>query len=114
MVGTGKYCRGSKLMAEFTNHLILKTEEELPNQLAIEYFNIVKKHGPEDIIQTLEDSVMMHYVQDNIHNYEVNLTRAITAEEGDPIAEALDGAMDYDFELEASASAETDITNGIK
>jgi len=101
-------------MAEFTNHLILKTEEELPNQLAIEYFNIVKKHGPEDIIQTLEDSVMMHYVQDNIHNYEVNLTRAITAEEGDPIAEALDGAMDYDFELEASASVETDITNGIK
>ena len=57
---------------------------------------------------------MMHYVQDNIHNYEVNLTRAITAEEGDPIAEALDGAMDYDFELEASASVETDITNGIK
>ena len=101
-------------MAEFTNHLILKTEEELPNQLAIEYFNIVKKHGPEDIIQTLEDSVMMHYVQDNIHNYEVNLTRAITAEEGDPIAEALDDAMDYDFELEASASVETDITNGIK
>ena len=101
-------------MAEFTNHLILKTEEELPDQLAIGYFNIVKKHGPEDIIQTLEDSVMMHYVQDNIHNYEVNLTRAITAEEGDPIAEALDGAMDYDFELEASASVETDITNGIK
>ena len=101
-------------MAEFTNHLILKVEEELPNQLAIGYFNIVKKHGPDNIIQTLEDSVMMHYVQDNIHNYEVNLTRAITAEEGDPIAEALDGAMDYDFELEASASVETDITNGIK
>ena len=101
-------------MAEFTNHLILKTEEELPDQLAIGYFNIVKKHGPEDIIQTLEDSVMMHYVQDNIHNYEVNLTRAITAEEGDLIAEALDGVMDYDFELEASASVETDITNGIK
>ena len=101
-------------MAEFTNHLILKVEEELPNQLAIGYFNIVKKHGPDNIIQTLEDSVMMHYVQDNIHNYEVNLTRAITAEEGDPIAEALDGAMDYDFELEASANIETDITNGIK
>ena len=101
-------------MAEFTNHLILKVEEELPNQLAIGYFNIVKKHGPEDIIQTLEDSVMMHYVQDNIHNYEVNLTSAITAKEGDPIAEALDGAMDYDFELEASANIETDITNGIK
>ena len=101
-------------MAEFTNHLILKTEEELPNQLAIEYFNIVKKHGPEDIIQTLEDSVMVHYIQDDVHNYEVNLTRAITAEEGDLIAEALDGVMDYDFELEASASAETDITNGIK
>ena len=101
-------------MAEFTNHLILKTEQELPDQLAIGYFNIVKKHGPADIIQTLEDSVMMHYVQDNIHNYEVNLTRAITAEEGDPIAEALDDAMDYDFELEASASIETDITNGIK
>ena len=101
-------------MAEFTNHLILKTEKELPNQLAIEYFNIVKKHGPEDIIQTLEDSVMVHYIQDDVHNYEVNLTRAITAEEGDPIAEALDDAMDYDFELEASASVETDITNGIK
>ena len=101
-------------MAEFTNHLILKVEEELPNQLAIGYLNIVKKHGPKDIIQTLEDSVMMHYVQDKVHNYEVNLTRAITAEEGDPIAEALDGAMDYDFELEASASIETDITNGIK
>ena len=101
-------------MAEFTNHIILKVEEELPNQLAIGYFNIVKKHGPDNIIQTLEDSVMMHYVQDNIHNYEVNLTRAITAEEGDPIAEALDGAMDYDFELEASANIETDITNGIK
>ena len=101
-------------MAEFTNHLILKTEEELPNQLAIEYFNIVKKHGPEDIIQTLEDSVMVHYIQDDVHNYEVNLTRAIAAEEGDLIAEALDGAMDYDFELEASASVETDITNGIK
>lgn len=101
-------------MAEFTNHLILKVEEELPNQLAIGYFNIVKKHGPDNIIQTLEDSVMMHYVQDNIHNYEVNLTRAITAEEGDPIAEALDDAMDYDFELEASANIETDITNGIK
>ena len=101
-------------MAEFTNHLILKTEEELPNQLAIEYFNIVKKHGPEDIIQTLEDSVMVHYIQDDVHNYEVNLTRAITAEEGDLIAEALDGVMDYDFELEASANIETDITNGIK
>ena len=101
-------------MAEFTNHLILKVEEQLPDQLAVGFFNIVKKHGPEDIIQTLEDSVMMHYVHDNIPNYDVNLPRAITAEEGDPIAEALDDAMDYDFELEASASVETDITNGIK
>ena len=100
-------------MAEFTNRLILKTEE-LPNELAIKFFNIVKNNGPEDIIQTLEDSVMVHYVQDDIHHYEVNLTRAITAEEGDPIAEALDNAMDYDFELEASANIETDITNGIK
>ena len=101
-------------LSEFTNHLILKVEEELPDNIAVEFFNIIKKHGPKNIIQTLEDSVMMHYVQDNIHNYEVNLTRAITAEEGDPIAEALDDAMDYDFELEASASVETDITNGIK
>ena len=48
-------------MAEFTNHLILKVEEQLPDQLAVGFFNIVKNHGPEDIIQTLEDSVMMQY-----------------------------------------------------
>ena len=35
-------------------------------------------------------------------------------EEGDSIAEALDDAMDYDFELEASTSIETDLVNGIK
>jgi len=101
-------------LAEFTNHLILKMDEELPDQLAVNFFNIVQKHGPDDIVQTMEDSVMLHYVQDNIHSYEVNLTRSILPEEGDSIAEALDDAMDYDFELEASTSIETDLVNGIK
>ena len=101
-------------MAEFTNHLILKMNEELPDKLAVRFFDVVSTFGPDDIIQTMEDSVILHYVQDNVHNYEVNLTRAITAEEGDPIAEALDDAMDYDFELEASTSIETDLVNGIK
>ena len=61
-------------MAEFTNHLILKMDEELPDQLAVLFFDVVNTIGPDDIVQTMEDSVMLHYVQDNIHNYEVNLT----------------------------------------
>lgn len=101
-------------MAEFTNHLILKMDEELPDNLAVNFFNIVQKHGPEDIVQTMEDSVMLHYVEDYTHHYEVNLTRSIQPDEGDSIAEALDDAMDYDFELEASTSIETDLVNGIK
>ena len=40
-------------MAEFTNHLILKMDEELPDNLAVNFFNIVQKHGPEDIVQTM-------------------------------------------------------------
>lgn len=101
-------------MAEFTNHLILKMDEELPDDLAVLFFDVVNTFGPDDIVQTMEDSVMLHYVQGNEHNYEVNLTRSIQPEEGDKIAEALDDAMDYDFELEASTSIETDLVNGIK
>ena len=93
---------------------ILKMDEELPDQLAVLFFDVVNTIGPDDIVQTMEDSVMLHYVQDNIHNYEVNLTRSVQPEEGDKIAEALDDAMDYDFELEASTSIETDLVNGIK
>lgn len=101
-------------MSEFINHLTLKIDNELPAELAVRFFNVVNTVGPDDIVQTMEDSVMVHYVLDDMHNYEINLTRSISEEEGDPIAEALDDAMDYDFELEASTSIETDLVNGIK
>jgi hypothetical protein len=101
-------------MSEFINHLTLKIDNELPAELAVRFFDVVNTVGPDDIVQTMEDSVMVHYVLDDIHNYEINLTRSISEEEGDPIAEALDDAMDYDFELEASTSIETDLVNGIK
>ncbi len=101
-------------MSEFINHLTLKIDNELPAELAVRFFDVVNTVGPDDIVQTMEDSVMVHYVLDNMHNYEINLTRSISEEEGDPIAEALDDAMDYDFELEASTSIETDLVNGIK
>lgn len=101
-------------MSKFINHLTLKIDNELPAELAVLFFDVVNTIGPDDIVQTMEDSVMVHYVLDDIHNYEINLTRSISEEEGDPIAEALDDAMDYDFELEASTSIETDLVNGIK
>jgi len=101
-------------MSEFINHLTLKIDNELPAELAVRFFDVVNTVGPDDIVQTMEDSVMVHYVLDDMHNYEINLTRSISEEEGDPIAEALDDAMDYDFELEASTSIETDLVNGIK
>tara|TARA_B110001454_G_C12648383_1_gene404372 strand:+ start:653 stop:958 length:306 start_codon:yes stop_codon:yes gene_type:complete len=101
-------------MSEFINHLTLKIDNELPAELAVRFFDVVNTVGPDDIVQTMEDSVMVHYMLDDMHNYEINLTRSISEEEGDPIAEALDDAMDYDFELEASTSIETDLVNGIK
>tara|TARA_B100000949_G_scaffold155164_1_gene136301 strand:- start:1357 stop:1662 length:306 start_codon:yes stop_codon:yes gene_type:complete len=101
-------------MSEFINHLTLKIDNELPDKLAVRFFDVVNSFGPDDIVQTIEDNVMVHYVLNDRHNYEINLTRSISEEEGDPIAEALDDAMDYDFELEASTSIETDLVNGIK
>ena len=101
-------------MSEFLNHLTLKMDNELPDELAVRFFDVVNSFGPDDIVQTIEDNVMVHYVLNDMHNYEINLTRSISEEEGDPIAEALDDAMDYDFELEASTSIETDLVNGIK
>jgi hypothetical protein len=101
-------------MSKFINHLTLKIDNELPAELAVLFFDVVNTIGPDDIVQTMEDSVMVHYMLDDMHNYEINLTRSISEEEGDPIAEALDDAMDYDFELEASTSIETDLVNGIK
>ena len=77
-------------MSEFINHLTLKINNELPAELAVRFFDVVNTVGPDDIVQTMEDSVMVHYVLDNMHNYEINLTRSISeasATTGEPMWE---------------------------
>ena len=91
-------------MEEFEHHIRLSVGDELGIEDVKFYYDVVKNMSFTDIVEPEEesDTIMVYHIKDDMHNYDISLSRDITSDEGDLIAVELEESTKFDFMLEAT------------
>ena len=91
-------------MEEFEHHIRLSVGDELGIEDVKFYYDIVKNMAFTDVVEPEEDSdtIMVYHIKDDMHNYDISLSRDITPDEGDLIAIELEESSEFDFMIEAT------------
>ena len=95
----------------YQHHIQLKTPEKLGAQTAIQWFQVVKRYGPPNVVysyQQGENFVAMEYGvcegDEFPHAYVVPLTRDMSAQEAQVVVAAWEYMYDGDFDVELSSN----------
>ena len=91
-------------MEEFEHHIRLSVGNKLQLEDVKFYYNVVKNMPFTDIVEPEEesDTIMVYHKKDDMHNYDISLSRDITPDEGDLVAIELEESTEFDFMLEAT------------
>jgi len=91
-------------MEEFEHHIRLSVADELQIEDVKFYYDVVKNMSFSDIVEPEEesDTIMVYHKKDDMHNYDISLSRDITSDEGDLVAVELEESTEFDFMLEAT------------
>ena len=91
-------------MEEFEHHIRLSVGNELQIEDVKFYYDVVKNMPFTDIVEPEEesDTIMVYHIKDDMHNYDISLSRDITPDEGDLIAIELEESTEFDFMIEAT------------
>ena len=91
-------------MEEFEHHIRLSVGDELGIEDVKFYYDVVKNMAFTDIVEPEEesDTIMVYHIKDDMHNYDISLSRDITPDEGDLIAIELEESTEFDFMIEAT------------
>ena len=91
-------------MEEFEHHIRLSVGDELGREDVKFYYDVVKNMAFTDVVEPEEDSdtIMVYHIKDDMHNYDISLSRDITPDEGDLIAIELVESTEFDFMIEAT------------
>ena len=91
-------------MEEFEHHIRLSVADELQIEDVKFYYDVVKNMPFTDIVEPDEesDTIMVYHKKDDMHNYDISLSRDITPDEGDLVAVELEESTEFDFMLEAT------------
>ena len=91
-------------MEEFEHHIRLSVANELQIEDVKFYYDVVKNMSFSDIVEPEEesDTIMVYHKKDDMHNYDISLSRDITSDEGDLVAVELEESTEFDFMLEAT------------
>jgi len=91
-------------MEEFEHHIRLSVGNKLQLEDVKFYYDVVKNMPFTDIIKSEEesDTIMVYHIKDDMHNYDISLSRDITPDEGDLVAIELEESTEFDFMLEAT------------
>jgi hypothetical protein len=91
-------------MAEFEHHIRLSVGNKLQLEDVKFYYDVVKNMPFTDIVEPEEesDTIMVYHKKDDMHNYDISLSRDITPDEGDLVAIELEESTEFDFMLEAT------------
>ena len=91
-------------MEEFEHHIRLSVGDELQIEDVKFYYDVVKNMPFADIVEPEEDSdtIMVYHIKDDMHNYDISLSRDITPDEGDLVAIELEESTEFDFMIEAT------------
>ena len=91
-------------MEEFEHHIRLSVADELGIEDVKFYYDVVKNMAFTDVVEPEEesDTIMVYHIKDDMHNYDISLSRDITPDEGDLIAIVLEESTEFDFMIEAT------------
>ncbi len=91
-------------MEEFEHHIRLSVGNKLQLEDVKFYYDVVKNMPFTDIVEPEEesDTIMVYHKKDDMHNYDISLSRNITPDEGDLVAIELEESTEFDFMLEAT------------
>jgi|TARA_B100000959_G_C14672019_1_gene496891 hypothetical protein len=91
-------------MEEFEHHIRLSVGNKLQLEDVKFYYDVVKNMPFTDIVEPEEesDTIMVYHKKDDMHNYDISLSRDITPDEGDLVAIELEESTEFDFMLEAT------------
>ena len=91
-------------MEEFEHHIRLSVGDELGIEDVKFYYDVVKNMAFTDVVEPEEesDTIMVYHIKDDMHNYDISLSRDITPDEGDLIAIELEESTELDFMIEAT------------
>jgi hypothetical protein len=91
-------------MEEFEHHIRLSVGNKLQLEDVKFYYNVVKNMPFTDIVEPEEesDTIIVYHKKDDMHNYDISLSRDITPDEGDLVAIELEESTEFDFMLEAT------------
>lgn len=91
-------------MEEFEHHIRLSVGNKLQLEDVKFYYDVVKNMPFTDIVEPEEesDTIMVYHIKDDMHNYDISLSRDITPDEGDLVAIELEESTEFDFMLEAT------------
>ena len=91
-------------MEEFEHHIRLSVADELNIEDVKFYYDVVKNMAFTNVVEPEEDSdtIIVYHIKDDMHNYDISLSRDITPDEGDLIAIELEESTEFDFMIEAT------------
>jgi|TARA_B110001454_G_scaffold172949_1_gene164079 hypothetical protein len=91
-------------MEEFEHHIRLRVADELQIEDVKFYYDVIKNMPFTDIVEPDQesDTIMVYHIKDDMHNYDISLSRDITPDEGDLVAIELEKSTELDFMLEAT------------
>jgi len=91
-------------MEEFEHHIRLSVADELGIEDVKFYYDVVKNMAFTDVVEPEEesDTIMVYHIKDDMHNYDISLSRDITPDEGDLIAIELEESTEFDFMIETT------------
>ena len=91
-------------MEEFEHRIRLSVGNKLQLEDVKFYYDVVKNMPFTDIVEPEEesDTIMVYHKKDDMHNYDISLSRDITPDEGDLVAIELEESTEFDFMLEAT------------
>lgn len=91
-------------MEEFEHHIRLSVGNKLQLEDVKFYYDVVKNMPFTDIVEPEEesDTIIVYHKKDDMHNYDISLSRDITPDEGDLVAIELEESTEFDFMLEAT------------
>ena len=91
-------------MEEFEHHIRLSVADELDIEDVKFYYDVVKNMAFADIVEPEADSdtIIVYHIKDDMHNYDISLSRDVSSDEGDLIAIELEKSTEFDFMIEAT------------